>query len=255
MDVTRSTAAAAFLALVASMGSACGGDGGPATVRVAAAASLTEVVDALADRLADADDPLVVEADVGGSSALALQILEGLPADVFLAADSLTMARVVDAGLAGGVRRFAGNRLAIVVPAGAGEDVAGLEAFGDPELLLGRCSEEVPCGRLAVAELAESGITDRTDTEEPDVRTLLAKVVDGALDAALVYRTDAISAGDDVEVVADERLDQMTTYQAAPLESGDADAAERFLRALFGADGRRALRDHGFDVVADDASG
>ena len=255
MDVTRATAAAAFLVLTAVMGPACGGDGGSATVRVAAAASLTDVVDRLADRLAAAEDPLVVEADVGGSSALALQILEGLPADVFLAADGVTMATVVDAGLATEVRRFAGNRLAIVVPAGGRGTVAGLEAFGDPDLLLGRCAEEVPCGRLAVAELAEAGITDRSDTEEPDVRTLLAKVVDGELDAALVYRTDAISAGDDVEVVADERLDQMTTYQAASLASGDAEAAERFLRALLGADGRRALRDHGFDVTADDAIG
>lgn len=253
--MTRPALAAACLVLVAWTGPGCTGNGGSATVRVAAAASLTDVVDEVAEGLAAEDDPLVVEADVGGSSALALQILDGLPAEVFLAADAATMARVVDAGLASGVRAFAGNRLVIVVPAGGRGAVAGLEAFGDPDLLLGRCAEEVPCGRLAVAELEESGIPDRSDTEEPDVRTLLAKVVEGELDAALVYRTDAISAGDDVEVVIDERLDRTTTYQAATLAAGDVDAAERFLRELLGADGRRALHDHGFDVVAGDASG
>lgn len=223
---------------------ACGDGDGTGVVRVAAASSFTEVVEGLAGVLAD---ELTVEPDLGGSATLARQILDGAPVDVFVAADEVTMERVVDAGAtAGAPVTVATNVLVLVVPDGNPADVVGLEDLSRAELAIGRCASDVPCGRLAVAELADAGIADATDTEEADVRSLLAKVVLGELDAALVYRTDALAAGDDVTVVADDRLDRVTRYQAVVIEGGDEAAAHRFIDALEGVAGTTLLTALGF---------
>ena len=54
------------------------------TVTVLAAASLTDVIDVLAERFEDANADVDVVASYGGSSALAEQIVSGAPVDVFL---------------------------------------------------------------------------------------------------------------------------------------------------------------------------
>lgn len=234
------------LALVGLAQAGCRGDDG-ATVRVAAATSLTEVVDGLAGVLDDGDRPLHVEPDLAGSASLARQILDGAPVDVFLSADPETMDTVVDGGRAAGdVHTFATNRLALAVPAHNPAGVTSLDDVAREELLVGRCAAEVPCGRLALAELAESDLADTADTEEPDVRTLLTKVRGGELDVALVYVTDVTAAGDGVAAVHDPRLDQRNRYQAVRVAGGDRAAAERFLRALRGPSGATLLAGLGF---------
>ncbi|HEU5082200.1 MAG TPA: molybdate ABC transporter substrate-binding protein [Acidimicrobiales bacterium] len=246
---TGRQATAAVLSVLLLLAGCGGDDGGDGTLRVAAAASLTDVVDGLSAVLEDDDDPLRVEVDLGGSSTLARQIVEGAPADLFLSADAATVEQVVDAGLAAGeVLPFASNHLVLVVPAGNPGGVRSLDDLARDELLVGRCAPEVPCGRLALAELDESGIDDAADTEEPDVRSLLVKVAEGELDAALVYATDVAAAGDDVEVVVDERLDRRTEYQAVRIDGGDIEAAERFLRLLRGPAGESLLAALGFEA-------
>lgn len=242
----RPVAATLALVLAWTTPLACGSDDAAATVRVAAAASLTDLVDGLAEILATGDDPLELRADLGGSSTLASQIIEGSPADVFLSADEATMDRIVAADLAAGeVLTFATNRLVIAVPAGNPAGITSLDDLADEDLLVGRCADEVPCGRLALAELAESDIADRADTEEADVRTLLRKVEADELDVALVYATDA-AASAAVETVPDDRLDQRNRYQAVGIAGGDVAAADRVLAVLGGEPGTEVLAELGF---------
>ena len=54
-------------------------------------------------------------------------------------------------------------------------------------------------GAPAAALLRAFGITPSADTLEEDVKAALTKVSLGEVDAALVYVTDVIAAGDDVE--------------------------------------------------------
>lgn len=248
MTTRRQARTAALAVVLGSAGFLAGcGDAGGDTVRVAAAASLADVVDGLGAVLADAEEPVRVEADLGGSSTLAGQILDGLPVEVFLAADATTMSRVVDGGRStGDVITFATNRLVVAVPDGNPAGVTSLDDAGREQLLVGRCADEVPCGRLAVAELDDAGIPDAADTEEPDVRTLLTKVAAGELDLALVYATDLRAARGEVEVVEDDRLDLESRYQAVRIEGGDADAADRFLGLLRGPAGQSLLAALGF---------
>ena len=64
-----------------------------------------------------------------------------------------------------------------------------------------RCSDEVPCGKVALAVLDANGITAEPVSLEEDVRATLDKVVSGEADAGLVYATDAVAAADEVNAV------------------------------------------------------
>src|SRR5699024_569306 len=135
-----------------------------------------------------------------GSSALAQQILSGAPADVFATASPATMALVVDEDLTEEEPVvFVTNQLQIAVPAGNPAGVTGLEDLAEEDLTVALCAEEVPCGAASVRVFEAAGLTPAPDTYEEDVRATLTKVRLDEVDAALVYQTDVLSAGDEVE--------------------------------------------------------
>jgi molybdate transport system substrate-binding protein len=246
LRVVRLALAVAALAAVGCDDGAGGSTGG--TLRVFAAASLTDAFEELAERFESAHDGVEVELNLAASSSLREQILAGAPADVFASADELTMQAVVDAGLAPDATPFATNELQIAVPAGNPGAVTGLADFADDDLLLGLCAPEVPCGRLAREALERAGVVARPDTEEPDVRSLLTKVAEGDLDAGVVYRTDVLAPGGDVEGVAiPDASNVVVTYPIAALaDAVDGDLADVFVAFVLGAEGRAVLDDHGF---------
>ena len=100
-------------------------DAAPTTITVFAAASLTEAFDTLAAQF-EAEHPNVdVVLSYGGSAALAQQIVEGAPVDVFASAAEPPMQTVADAGLAVDPVVFATNTLELAVPAGNPAGVVG----------------------------------------------------------------------------------------------------------------------------------
>ena len=219
---------------------------GAGTITVFAAASLTEAFTTIARDL-EADVPgTTVVLNLGASSALAQQVVNGAPADVFAAASPATMATVVDAGAAREPAVFARNTLQIAVPAD-GPDVA-LADFADPERTLALCAPEVPCGAAAARAFAAAGVTPRPDTLEQDVKAALSKVRLGEVDAALVYRTDVLAAGDDVRGISfPEASAAVNDYPIATLtDSENADGAALFVDRVLSDEGQRVLADAGF---------
>src|SRR5690348_7388033 len=80
--------------------SSSAGDGGlTGTLTVFAAASLTDVFTDLGDQLMADDPDLEVQFNFAGSSALATQITQGAPADVFASANEKQMTVVTDEDL------------------------------------------------------------------------------------------------------------------------------------------------------------
>jgi molybdate transport system substrate-binding protein len=220
------------------------------TLTVFAAASLTDVFTGLGDRLA-ADNPgLDVRFSFAGSSALATQILQGAPADVFASANEPQMAVVTDEGLAASDPAvFATNVLEIAVPVGNPAGITGLADFGRDELTLALCAPEVPCGSAAAAVFEAASIAPAPDTLEEDVRAALTKVELGEVDAALVYATDVEAAGDAVEGVPfPEAGTAINAYPIAVLTSaGNPDAAGAFVELVLSDLGRQVLGEAGFD--------
>ena len=247
----RGPIAAALLcaALAGCGGSSSAEDGGQdaRTVTVFAAASLTDALTQIAEDLEAAEPGLTVVLNPGASSALAQQIVNGAPADVFAAASRATMQTVTEAGDAEQPQVFARNALQIAVPA-SGPDVT-LTDFADPDGTFALCAPQVPCGAAAAQAFTAAGVTPQPDTLEQDGKAVLSKVRLGEVDAALVYRTDVLAAGGDVRGIdLPEAATAVNDYLIAPLTgSPDARAAAAFVDRVLSQEGQRVLADAGFD--------
>lgn len=218
------------------------------SVTVFAAASLTEAFDALAERF-EAEHPSVdVVLSYGGSAALAQQIVEGAPVDVFAAAAEPPMQTVVEAGLATDPVVFATNTLELVVPAGNPAGVTGLDDLANPDLRIALCDASVPCGAASAKLLERGDVVAAPDTLESDVKAVLTKVSLGEVDAALVYRTDVIAADDRVEgIEVPGAASVVNRYPIAALtEAQHPDAAAEFVAFVTGDTGRDVLAEAGF---------
>jgi molybdate transport system substrate-binding protein len=223
------------------------------TLTVFAAASLTDVFGDLGAQLQKQNPRLHVQFNFAGSSALATQLTQGAPADVFASANEKQMTVVTDAGLqAADPTIFTGNVLEIAVPAGNPGRVTGLADFGNAGLTLAVCAADVPCGAAAKAVFADAGITARPDTEEEDVKAALTKVQLGEVDAALVYATDVRAAGSGVEGIAfPEAEKEVNSYPICTLEAAPNPAAATAFTDLVLSDaGQQALADAGFRAPA-----
>jgi molybdate transport system substrate-binding protein len=220
-------------------------------ITVFAAASLADAFTDIESAFEEANPDLDVRLNLAGSSALRVQILEGAPADVFASANEATMQQVVNAGaVTGQPQVFARNHLQIAVPDGNPADITGLDDFAHPDLLLGLCAAGVPCGDLARLALDRAGIDAAIDTEEPDVRALLTKIVEGELDAGVVYVTDVLAAAGRVEAIdLPSAVETPARYPIARIgERPDADGAQAFVTFVLSAQGQAILAEHGFDA-------
>lgn len=220
-------------------------------VVVLAAASLTDAFGAIAEDFEATHPGVTVTLGFGASSALAQQVVAGAPADVVATASPATMADVVDAGAtAGEPVVVARNRLQIAVPAGNPGGVEGLADLADESLAIALCAERVPCGAAATRVFAAAGITPAPDTLERDVRATLTKVRLGEVDAALVYRTDVLAAGDEVEGIdVPEAGAAVNDYLIVVLADAPEPAlAAAFVEHVLATDGRRVLADAGFEL-------
>jgi molybdate transport system substrate-binding protein len=211
-------------------------------VVVFAAASLKDGLDAVAADFQAATGHTVV-ISYAGSNALATQIIEGAPADVFLSAAVTWMDEVEKAGLVvpGTRADILGNRLVLVA---RGRDVAPVRIAPDLDLagLLGdgklsmALVDAVPAGQYGKAALESLGLWSAVEpsiAQSENVRAALALVSTGEAPLGIVYATDA-TADDNVTVVGTFPADSHPpiVYPAALL-TGAADAADRaFLAAL-----------------------
>ncbi|MET9213540.1 MULTISPECIES: molybdate ABC transporter substrate-binding protein [unclassified Nocardia] len=220
------------------------------TVTVFAAASLTETFTELGKQFEAAHPGVKVVYNFGASSALAEQIKQGAPADVFASAAPKNMQQVVDAGeITAKPVTFVRNRLEIAVPAGNPGRITGLADFGKTEPKIALCAEQVPCGAAAKTVFETAGIAPQPDTREADVKAVLTKVTLGEVDAALVYRTDVHAAGTKVEGIDfPESSKAINDYPVAPLAKAPNAAAATAFVEFIGSDKARAVfTEAGFD--------
>lgn len=222
--------------------------GGASTVTVFAAASLATVFDELAERFEAGHPGVDVVVNSGGSGALAEQIVQGAPADVFAAAAEEPMQRLVEAGLAEVPVVFATNTLELVVPAGNPAGVVGVHDLARGELRIALCDESVPCGAAGTRLLAAARVQPAPDTLESDVTAVLTKVALGEADAGLVYRTDVLAAGDAVDGIdVAGAASVVNRYPVAAMTDAAAPtSAAAFVELVTGEAGRAVLDDAGF---------
>jgi molybdate transport system substrate-binding protein len=249
------TRLAAALAVAAIALAGCGGgdDSGsgsgapaPGEIKVFAAASLTAAFTELGERFTAANGGAKVTFNFAGSQALATQIQQGAPADVFASADLANMDKVKD--LVGTPRNFASNRLQIVVEQGNPRNVQGLDDLAAGDLKVVLAAPEVPAGRYAAEVLGTAGVTVKPVSEEDNVKAVVTKVSLGEADAGIVYVTDVAAGGDKVEGVdIPEDQNVLATYPIATVsESRSPGQAQAFVDLVLSAEGQQVLRANGF---------
>lgn len=218
-------------------------------ITVFAAASLTESFQQLGEEFEAANPGTKVKFNFAGSSALAQQLNQGAPADVFASAAPANMKQVTDTGTVTATpATFAKNTLQIAVPKGNPGKITGLADFAEADLKIALCAEQVPCGAAAKKVFAAAKITPAPDTLEQDVKAVLTKVSLGEVDAALVYRTDVKAAGDEVEGEDfAEASSAGNDYPIAPLaKAPNAATAKAFVDHVLSEKGKKVLAEAGF---------
>jgi molybdate transport system substrate-binding protein len=230
---------------------AAGGSAVSGPITVFAAASLTGSFTQIGKDFEAANPGTTVTFSFAGSSALANQINQGAPADVFASAAPTNMKTVTDAGNADGTpRNFAKNQLVVAVPKGNPKNITTLAGLARPGVKVALCAPQVPCGAAAQKALTAGDVDVTPVTQEQDVKAALSKVTLGEVDAALVYRTDAKAAAGDVDAVEfPASTSAVNEYPIVVLENGPNKAGGRaFVAYVLSQPARKVLTDAGFQA-------
>lgn len=189
-----------------------------------------------------------------GSDALAAQIRAGARPDVFAAANTKLPDALYAAGLVERPTVFAGNRLVLAVPA-QGAKVTSLAGAGADGVKLAIGSDSVPIGsytRKVVARLPEreaAAILGNVRSDEPDVKGIVGKLTQGAVDAGFVYITDVRAASGALKAIElPASVKPSAAYGAAVVKGSEQEAAARaFIAGLVDGEGATALEVAGFE--------
>ena len=186
-----------------------------------------------------------------GSDELAAQIRAGVTPDVFASANTKLPDALFKAGLVEKPRVFAGNRLVLAVPAASKVKSVGDIARPGTKVAVGSAS--VPVGaytREVLAKLGGTGtaILRNVRTEEPDVKGVVGKLTQGAVDAGFVYITDVDATKGALRAVELPPGASPTVAYAIAVVKGakHQDAAKRFVDGVVSGRGRQILRTAGF---------
>jgi len=256
MSGSRFIRSAPLLLVVALLAAACGGNnsssggssgsGSSAEIKVFAAASLTAAFNKIGQDYTAANPNTKVTFNFAGSQALATQIQQSAPADVFASADTTNMGKV--ASLVGAPQNFASNLLRIVVAKGNPKAIKGLSGLSNPDLKVVLAAPEVPAGRYAQQALAAQHVTVKPVSLEDNVKAVVTKVSLGEADAGIVYVTDVTAGGGKVEGV-DIPNDQNVpaTYPIATVKASTHQSqAQAFVDMVRSDQGQQVLSSFGF---------
>lgn len=246
-----------FLAALAWGGAAVPVRAQEGDVLVFAAASLKDALDEVnALWLEGAGHSAVVS--FAGSPALARQIEQGAPADVFISADLQWMDYLGERGVVMPESRFnlLGNRIVLVAPRDSAVELSigpGFplrDALGPDGWLAMADVASVPAGRYGKAALERlavwASVRDRVAQSE-NVRAALALVARGEAMLGIVYRTDA-AAETQVRIVATfpDDVHPPIVYPLAVVTGSQSVHAAAYVDFLKSPAARRVFENWGF---------
>lgn len=234
-------------------------------VVIFAAASLKNALDEIATTWSKATGKAMPKISYAASSALAKQMEQGAPADMFISADLDWMDYVAGKNLIKADSRFnlLGNKIVLIAPRDS--KITRLDIKG-PDLAAalagGRLSmaniEAVPAGkygRAALEKLGAWGNVKDSVAQAENVRAALLLVGRGEASLGIVYSTDA-AAEPNVKIVATfpEESHPPIIYPAALTKDSKSADARAFLEFLRGTKARTAFEKQGFTVLVKSAS-
>lgn len=253
------------LLTLALLATGCGGSTPPAQIapapkqavelNISAAVSMKDALAEIQKNYQGKNPNVKLIYNLGASGALQKQIEQGAPADIFISAAPKQMNDLEEKNLVKKATRknLVENKLVVVVPKDSKLEITKYEDLtkaGLQKLALGETAT-VPAGQYAQEVLKKLQLWDKVQDKvvfAKDVRTVLAYVETGNVEAGIVYQTDA-AASDKIKIAATapEGSHQPIVYPAAILSgSKQAQEAEAFLAYLFSPESKAVFEKYGF---------
>jgi molybdate transport system substrate-binding protein len=238
----------AFLALLVSLAALAVPAGGAAStarpqLTVYAAASLTNVFPAI-----DSHEKY----SFGGSNALATQIQQGAPADVFASANMTLPTQLHQQNLCSKPVVFTRNKLVIVVPRKNPAGISNIYDLTKSGVTIDIAAKGVPVGNYTLQILQNMNLADavlkNVVSQETDVREVLSKVALREVDAGFVYSTDAKTVPGKVKVIKVPAWAQPKVQYGICVVSSSAEkpAAKAFIKRVLSKAGQKKMHKFGF---------
>jgi molybdate transport system substrate-binding protein len=268
LETAMPTKIFSLILLLALLGAACTPQGAaptsqPTSLTVLAAASLLSPFQEIG-RQFEADHPGVqVQFNFSGSQALAQQLDQGAPADVFASASLSYMEAAVKSKRvsAGSSRSFASNQLVVIFPSSNPAGLLELKDLARPGLKLDLAASAVPVGKYSLDFLDQASrdpafgpgfketVLKNVVSYEENVKAVLTKVSLGEADAGIVYTSDLTGAAaakvNRLEIPA--ALNVTAIYPIAPILNSPSPALARaFMDLVLSPTGQAVLARYGF---------
>ena len=240
---------------------------------VFAAASMTETLTEIQELYKEVAPNVTLVFTFDSSGTLKTQIEEGADCDIFISAapkqmNQLDAAKDADGGNTDGLDFVLSetridlleNKVALAVPEGNPANinsyddlVAGLK---DGSIVLAMGNSDVPVGQytqkiFAYYELDEEALAAAgVLTYGTNVKEVTTQVSEAAVDAGIIYATDAFSAGLEVVDTATKEMCGQVIYPAAVLNiTQNEEAARAFLEYLTGEEASAVFEAVGFTPI------
>lgn len=223
-------------------------------INLSAAASLRDVLNELSDTFAKDTPGVTFLKNYGASGAVAKQIENGAPADLFLSAnlewmDYLKNKKLVDETSIG---TLAYN---VVVFVGKPElKITGLQDLAKLNKIAIGSPKSVPAGQYATEAFRKAGIEKELEKKlvmAKDVRECLMYADRGEVDGAFVYKTDAELMAKNVKIlftVPQELYSRVTYPMALTVAGSKKTEAAAFFRFLQSDKAKKVLERYGFVI-------
>lgn len=217
------------------------------TLTIFAASSLGQTFTAIGKAFEAKNKGVSVQFSFLASSTLATQLNAGAPADVFASASVSDMAAV--RSLVPDTTIFTANRVVLATPRENNFHINKIIDLNKRGLKWIECAPIVPCGAAAVAALASEGrITSKPVSLEPKVSSVVAKLVNGEVDAAIIYHSDYVAnKGILKEIRFKSTQAASTKYPIGVVKTSSQPVlAKLFVEMVLSPYGRKILAEAGF---------
>lgn len=217
------------------------------TLTIFAASSLGQTFTTIGKEFETKHPGVTVQFSFLASSTLATQLLAGAPADVFASASLTDMASAKTIVPVSAL--FAANRVVLATPRNNRFHINKIIDLNKQGVKWIQCAHLVPCGVAADAALGYEGrITSKPVSLEPKVASVVAKVVSGEVDAAIIYHSDYIANRYVLKEIRFKGVQASTTqYPIGVVKlSYHRELAKSFVDMVLSAYGRKILAEAGF---------
>ncbi|MBE3569114.1 MAG: molybdate ABC transporter substrate-binding protein [Bacillales bacterium] len=229
-------------------------------ITVSAAASLQPVLDEIVSEFEKKHKDFHVTVNYGGSGALAQQISQGAPVDLFLSASTDNVDQLKKKNLVSKDDLLLENELVVAVPKGESSSISDMKDLkGDrvKKIAIGT-PDAVPAGQYAKQTLEFLKLWNDLKSKmvyTKDVRQALSYVETGSVDAAFVYKTDALSSQKvKIAFVVNKKWHDPIVYEMAVIKNHQEKEAEEFASFLQDKHSQSVFKKYGYFIPSKEHS-